>query len=549
LYAELIKDGGERKPDAVVAEIIKIMEERSMPVQDFCSTILGSRCVQACLKWGSRAQRADLLVKLAEHLPKLVMDRYGSLVVLKLLRYTVRGSAGRLPTPDEKKAQVKNLRLFMDKLQGKHLHAAFYHKSGCRVLNGIYFSDIVNAKEKRRILHDIAVPHSLSMLRPELTGSMTLRAMLRPTSEGVTPEERSKIIEHLRECIEKCVDKELLGFDIVHFLFQAYCEVASEESLKTLAEKCMDGAPFLLSSKPGAEALLRLMGVTNSKQRKSFCRDIKGKFLALATNAVDYTVMIRLATTVDDTVLLAKSMLAEWNTDLASLVFDKYGKKVLAWILKPGDRHIFSPYECECASLPSPSSVKALETRQQELVRSLKPPLRTLLLASPLKTVADLHAKDVLVTYLAVDWDAEIIEGILAAAAGEAKAPSAEGDGDPLGLLGSGTAITTIVTLLKLESSADTSSGAELAAPLWRRCLEPYLVKAVTGRCAFVLLELLKGATGKTILTALRKRRGEIEEAVSKAEKSGGQVNGARKLLEHANAAADPGSPKTKRSK
>ena len=38
-------------------------------------------------------------------------------------------------------------------------------------------------------------------------------------------------------------------------------------------------------------------------------------------------VMIRIATTVDDTVLLNKSMLAEWVQDIEEICFDKYGHK------------------------------------------------------------------------------------------------------------------------------------------------------------------------------------------------------------------------------
>merc|ERR1719161_3110167 len=127
------------------------------------------------------------------------------------------------------------------------------------------------------------------------------------------------MVEHLKEAAEKSVEKELLGFDVVHLIFQAFCEVASEAQLKDLAEKCMAGAPYMLSSKPGAEAMLRLLGVANQKQRKALCRDLKGKFAALAANPVDYIVLIRMAATIDDTVLVSKTMLAELSGDIASV--------------------------------------------------------------------------------------------------------------------------------------------------------------------------------------------------------------------------------------
>ncbi|CAK0865329.1 unnamed protein product, partial [Prorocentrum cordatum] len=302
----------------------------------------------------------------------------------------------------------------------------------------------------------------------------------------------------------------------------AFCEHAGEEQLRELAEKCCGGAPYLLSSKPGAEALLRLLGAANAKQRKAFCRDIKGKFVALATNAVDFP-WVRLATTVDDTVLLTKTMFAEWAADLDTIAEDKYGHKVLAWFFRPDDPHIFSPYERSCIALPSPTSLKAADARRTELVRALRPPLRTALLARPLELAANVHAKSLLLAY-APGWDAELVEALVAA--GEKEAPK----DDDLGLLGSGTSTTTLIALLKLEPA---SSDGALAEPLWRRCFLPRLVHASTSRCAFVLLALLKreGGVREAVLSSINKQKAAIEAAAQAAEAKGKTVNGARKLL------------------
>eukprot|EP00438_Fugacium_kawagutii_P028743 Skav229643 [mRNA] locus=scaffold649:315966:343554:- [translate_table: standard] len=114
------------------------------------------------------------------------------------------------------------------------------------------------------------------------------------------------------------------------------------------------------------KALLRLLGIANAKQRKALCRDLKGKFAALAKNSVDYVVVMRMATTVDDTVMLSKSMIAEWLQDIEEICFDKYGHKAAALVLTiqksihwPGDPHLFTPFERQCMALPSPTSLKA----------------------------------------------------------------------------------------------------------------------------------------------------------------------------------------------
>ncbi|CAE7433714.1 PUF6 [Symbiodinium natans] len=521
LYGELINPGRTRNAEIIVNDILEKLRKRtSNKLAEYCSTNVGARVIEACLKWGTKEQRRELLTHFKESLPKMAQDRYGHQVVLKLLLYSSKTSTSRKPTEEERKAQLKNLREILDQFSGKNLHATFYHRFGCKVINGIYFSTAVRAADKRRILHSIAVPQAVALLRPELPSSKPLRQLLH--AEDLTEQQRRDIAQHLEEAVEKAIEKELLGHDIVHLLFQAVCEVASDAQLTQLAEQSMDGAAYLLSSKPGAEALLRLLGVANAKQRKAFCKDLKGKFAALAMNAVDYVVMIRLATTIDDTVMLSKTMLAEWIKEMAELCFDKYGHKVLAWILQPNDKHFFSPYERQCATLPSPTSLKAPEARRQELLRTLKPAIRSALIKEPLKAAGDKHAKDLLAAYLAADWDAQLVEALLASAQKEAA-------GENLGLMNDGTVVNTFLVLMKL----DPDQGAKLAHPLWERCLQSHLAAAACSRCSFLLLAMLKSsdALKGSILTAVRAQKAAIEKAVSAAEASGLQVTGARKLL------------------
>ncbi|CAK8988213.1 unnamed protein product [Durusdinium trenchii] len=520
LYGELINPGRTLKADVLVKDILEALSKRSSTLAEYCSTNLGAHVIEACLKWGTRNQRQDLLSRCSSDLIKMAQDRYGHQVVLKLLLYSSKTSAQRKPTDEEKKAQSKNLREILDKFSGKNLHATFFHRYGCRVINGLYYSTTVKASDKRRLLHSVAIPQAVALRRPELPSSKTLREVLQ--AEDLTEQQRTAIAQHLQEAVEKAIEKELLGLDIVHLLLQAFCEVATDSQLTQLAEQCMDGAAYLLSSKAGAEALLRLLGIANAKQRKALCRDLKGKFAALAKNAVDYVVMIRLATTVDDTVMLSKSMVAEWVQDMEDLCFDKYGHKVLAWIFQPGDPHLFSPYEQKCASLPSPSSLKEPEARRQELVRMLKPSIRAVFLQKPLEAAGDNSAKDLLAAFLASDWDQELILAIVAAA-------EAEATKENLGLLNSGTVTTTMLILLKLEPE----KGPKLAQPLWEKCLKPQMVVAATSRCAFLLLAMLKRDPIKEpILAALRGKKSQIERSAQDAEVQGAKMKGARQLLE-----------------
>merc|ERR1711865_826161 len=101
-----------------------------------------------------------------------------------------------------------------------------------------------------------------------------------------------------------------------------------------------------------------------------------------------------------------------------------------------------------------------------------------------------------------------------------------------MGMLGNnGTITSTLLALLKLEPA---EASPPLATQLWKRCLEPALTEAVTSRCSFVILALLKqsGKGRVAPLAALKKRRKEVTAAIDTAEKAGAVVKGARYCLE-----------------
>mmetsp|Transcript_13516 Transcript_13516/g.31801 ORF Transcript_13516/g.31801 Transcript_13516/m.31801 type:complete len:673 (-) Transcript_13516:44-2062(-) len=518
LYAELTNPGRSRKGEEVVKDILALLQARSKSLEEYSNSKIGSRILQACLKWGTREQRRQVLTTLKEHLPKLAVNNHGHIVVQKLLKYAARTAAQRKPTEAERKEQAHVVRVFLDAFRGRNLQIVFYHKYGSRVINGLYFSEVIPAKDKRRLLHEVLVPETVTLARSQAPGSQTMREVLK----DLTEEQRNSMKAHLSECAEKAVNKELLGVDIVHFIFQHLCEDADEASLRKVAELCAAGSPFLLSSKPGAEALLRLLGVFSAKERKAFCKDLKGKFAQLTMNSVDYVVMIRLLMTVDDTVMLSKTLLAEWIADIETLIFDKYAHKALVWLLMPDDPRIFSPYERACAALPAPSSVKAKNTRLEELVRVVRAPLRNALLADPLKAAADLHAKDVLIGLLTMEWDGSLIEALVESSIREV-------DKDDCGLLGTGTSITTLLVLLRMEPA---QAGVSLQKLLWERCLCDRVAAVATTRCAFLLLELLKsGSCQSLVRKSLLQERSQVAAAVEAAKAKGSNVSGAEKLL------------------
>merc|ERR1719281_890015 len=132
---------------------------------------------------------------------------------------------------------------------------------------------------------------------------------------------------------------------MAQIIFDIFTSIATEDELKDLIDRVVEGIPHLLASKPGVNAFVRLLGVASAKHRKGIIKALKGQWVNLAKNDVDMVVVLRLLTTVDDTVLLNKAVLAELEPAVAELAVHEVGRKVLLAILAGIDKRYLTPSE------------------------------------------------------------------------------------------------------------------------------------------------------------------------------------------------------------
>lgn len=238
----------------------------------------------------------------------------------------------------------------------------------------------------------------------------------------IDDELHGNIVSHLHEVCRRTVDKELLLYQMWHNVWQQYCAIASESQLEELANHAEEGLPLLLSSRPGAEAMIRLLGVSSAKIKRHLCRALKGQWKTLATNEVDYVVLMRLVDTVDDTVLLSKTMFAELGDEMRALAFDKHGSKVLVHILTMDAdpkrrRRVMTPYELGQLAIAAPVSRKELSLRCLEVCPKVTMKLRTEFESARAvaEFAADVSARTVLVEYLARTSEEAVVSALLQA--------------------------------------------------------------------------------------------------------------------------------------
>lgn len=130
-------------------------------------------------------------------------------------------------------------------------------------------------------------------------------------------------------------------------------------------------------SKDGAQVVARCFALGTSKDRKAMLKALKPVAVSLARSEHGHLVLLSILESMDDTVLLSKSLLPEFQPNLLDLARDKYARAVL---LRPfSGRHprTLSPQALkllqETDALRSATSKKDPTTRQAEIVAHFSP--------------------------------------------------------------------------------------------------------------------------------------------------------------------------------
>lgn len=336
-YAELTNTKKERNATMLIEQIIEMVRASKMPVLQVGTSGDGSRAFQACLKWGDRRHRDQILELFADCVPELVESEKGGALVQKLLRYCPKVLESGTRNADGTRKQAGKAELALQTkiverivapvadLKENKLTKLFFSKFGCKNLDAVLNAEHVRAKWKNRVLNTIQIPKKLRLLEEDYKQGESVRnfekAILKKGGETLT-----QFRTHLDEVVDRIVDKELLDRPITHSLLALHARLLEADSANTnstgeqgatlmreFVEKRLpiDACPHLLQTKCGVEALMRYLGYFSAKQKKTIVKLLKGKFLDMANNNVCYLLVMRLLQVVDDTVMSQKQILQE----------------------------------------------------------------------------------------------------------------------------------------------------------------------------------------------------------------------------------------------
>lgn len=332
----------------VLDNLVATIGKTKLP--DFISNPKGSRQFQQFIKLGSKELRNGAIEALCKQVPELaIRNIYALLTLEKIVTYGLK--------TDEAFTTEKILKPVMT--DRKTVEQLLFHRLGCKFLNKLYMHPLIKPALKKQLCQLVMVPRSV-----EIFG-----------------EAKDKLRQFYLETCARCVDKELLGFEIVQRLLkQAVMDFPVSED-RTFNEDmlniCADGLAHLLSSRDGVVVVVKLLGVSSAKQKKNLIKELKGKFAEMAKNSVTCVLILRLLQCVDDTVLLSKSVLGELNPVAKELMQDPSGRMPYMYILEGLEmktaKSYFQPDRELLNTSLAPSVLKEREVKVSELLPKCLP--------------------------------------------------------------------------------------------------------------------------------------------------------------------------------
>ena len=223
---------------------------------------------------------------------------------------------------------------------------------------------------------------------------------------GQLPAKASCLIDHMRDLIQKFVDKGLMEFSFVHNLLWEYTQEIIKEvvdvtaaagkksRIDDLVNQLVESGPKLMSTKPGAKAMCIIVTHSGVKERKRIMKTLKGHTLESLLHDSAFLAILRLVDVTDDTVTVQKSLLEEIRSPLADIKYTatgeiigtpypplisiakhRNGNKLLLRLLAP-DRKCLEPGDESDLFATVPSSSKKIPAmRRREHLAYLKLPL------------------------------------------------------------------------------------------------------------------------------------------------------------------------------
>lgn len=310
------------------------------------------RVLQCFIQFGSHQQRQEVFEEIKDDMVALCKSQYGRNVVKKLLMYGNK----------ELVASV------MQTFKG-HVKVMLRHAAASSIIEFAY--------------NDKAVLSQRLMLSEELYGNTftVCRSSVCNTIEKVleaNPDKVENILDEMKQILTPMAQKEqVIRHSLVHKVFLDFFQFAPEKLRTEMIESIREAVVYMAHTHDGARVAMNCVWHGTAKDRKVIIKTMKTYMVKFATGEFGHLLLLAIFDCVDDTKLVKQAVLSELLSSLSEVLGNKYGKKVMAYLLTPRDHAHLLPEIIQLLQRGDGNqhSKKDASTRRQELLDAVSPAL------------------------------------------------------------------------------------------------------------------------------------------------------------------------------
>lgn len=345
-----------RRKDCNKEKRVKLMSDLQKLIQGKIKTIAfahdSTRVIQCYIQYGTEEQRKQAFEELRGDLVELSKAKYSRNIVKKFLMYG-------------NKAQIAEI---MRSFKG-HVRKMLRHTEASAIVEYAY--------------NDKAILEQRNMLTEELYGNtfQLYKSADCPTLDKVLevqPEKLELIMDEMKQILTPMAQKEaVIKHSLVHKVFLDFFTHAPPKLRSEMIEAIREAVIYLAHTHDGARVAMHCLWHGTPKDRKVIVKTMKTYVEKVANGQYSHLVLLAAFDCIDDTKLVKQIIISEIINSLPNIVNDKYGRKVLLYLLSPRDpaHTVREIIEVLQKGDGNAHSKKDTEIRRRELLESISPAL------------------------------------------------------------------------------------------------------------------------------------------------------------------------------
>ncbi|ELW64500.1 hypothetical protein TREES_T100006624 [Tupaia chinensis] len=230
--------------------------------------------------------------------------------------------------------------------------------------------------------NDKAILEQRNMLTEELYGNtfQLYKSADHPTLDKVLeakPEKLELIMDEMKQILTPMAQKKaVIKHSLVHQVFLNFT-LCTPKFRSELIEAIREAVIYLAHTHDGARVVMHCLWHGTPKDSKVIVKTMKTYVEKVANGQYSHLVLLAAFDCVDDTKLVSQIIISEIISSLPNIVADKYGRKVLLYLLSPRDpaHTVREILEVLQKGDGNAHSKKDTEIRRRELLESIPPAL------------------------------------------------------------------------------------------------------------------------------------------------------------------------------